>query len=92
MSRPSPAIQTITRSDGDKTLAKQRLGRPLAPHLAIYKWQTTSVLSTLQRITGVVLSGGGLHLRLHLPCINSLWVGYNICEHGSNLWRMAAGS
>lgn len=58
MSRPSPAIQTITRSDGDKTLAKQRLGRPLAPHLAIYKWQTTSVLSTLQRITGVVLSGG----------------------------------
>lgn len=32
--------------------------RPLSPHLQIYKWQLTSVLSILHRITGVVLSAG----------------------------------
>jgi succinate dehydrogenase (ubiquinone) cytochrome b560 subunit len=29
----------------------------LSPHLGIYKWQITSVLSTLMRITGSVMSG-----------------------------------
>jgi succinate dehydrogenase (ubiquinone) cytochrome b560 subunit len=39
------------------TLVQQRLRRPLAPHLSIYKWQISSVPSTLMRITGVALSG-----------------------------------
>jgi len=36
--------------------------RPLSPHLQIYRWQLTSVLSILHRITGVALSVGTLLL------------------------------
>lgn len=32
--------------------------RPLSPHLQIYRWQLTSVLSILHRATGVALSLG----------------------------------
>lgn len=37
-------------------LAAQRLSRPIAPHLSIYRRQITSVLSVLQRLTGLTLS------------------------------------
>ena len=33
-------------------------GRPLSPHLFIYRWPITMTLSILHRITGVVLSVG----------------------------------
>jgi succinate dehydrogenase / fumarate reductase cytochrome b subunit len=36
--------------------------RPLSPHLQIYRWQLTSVLSILHRITGVALAAGTLLL------------------------------
>jgi len=36
--------------------------RPLSPHLQIYRWQLTSVLSILHRLTGVVLSAGAILL------------------------------
>ena len=36
--------------------------RPLSPHLQIYRWQLTSVLSILHRASGVALSGGTLLL------------------------------
>jgi succinate dehydrogenase / fumarate reductase cytochrome b subunit len=36
--------------------------RPLSPHLQVYRWQMTSVLSILHRITGVALSVGTLLL------------------------------
>ncbi|KAF2764107.1 mitochondrial succinate dehydrogenase subunit C [Teratosphaeria nubilosa] len=42
----------------NQILAKQRLNRPVAPHLAIYRPQITWYLSGLNRITGVALSGG----------------------------------
>jgi succinate dehydrogenase / fumarate reductase cytochrome b subunit len=32
--------------------------RPLSPHLQIYRWQLTSVLSILHRASGVALGGG----------------------------------
>src|SRR5580704_15589598 len=32
--------------------------RPLSPHLQIYRWQLTSVLSILHRVTGVGLTVG----------------------------------
>ncbi len=32
------------------------MNRPLSPHLQIYRWQLTSVLSILHRMTGVGLS------------------------------------
>lgn len=36
--------------------------RPLSPHLQIYRWQITSVLSILHRATGVALAVGSLVL------------------------------
>ena len=36
--------------------------RPLSPHLQIYRWQLTSVLSILHRISGVALAVGTLLL------------------------------
>lgn len=41
----------------DEILAKQRLNRPVSPHLGIYKPQITWCGSILNRITGVALSG-----------------------------------
>jgi len=35
-----------------------RLERPLSPHLQVYRWQITNLLSILHRITGVALSLG----------------------------------
>jgi succinate dehydrogenase / fumarate reductase, cytochrome b subunit len=36
--------------------------RPLSPHLQVYRWQLTSVLSILHRIAGVALSAGAIML------------------------------
>jgi succinate dehydrogenase / fumarate reductase, cytochrome b subunit len=36
--------------------------RPLSPHLQIYRWQLTSVLSIVHRFTGLALSVGTLLL------------------------------
>ncbi|EFW20928.1 succinate dehydrogenase cytochrome b560 subunit [Coccidioides posadasii str. Silveira] len=47
-----------TPQDGQRILAAQRLNRPVSPHLSIYKFQITSVVSSLERLTGMMLSGG----------------------------------
>ena len=39
---------------------------PLSPHLQVYRWQVTSVLSILHRITGVVTSLGSMLLVLYM--------------------------
>jgi succinate dehydrogenase / fumarate reductase cytochrome b subunit len=36
--------------------------RPLSPHLQIYRWQLTMLLSILHRATGIALSGGTILL------------------------------
>ena len=36
--------------------------RPLSPHLQIYRWQLTSVMSILHRASGVALGIGGVLL------------------------------
>ena len=36
--------------------------RPLSPHLQVYRWQLTSVMSILHRITGIALSVGAILL------------------------------
>jgi succinate dehydrogenase / fumarate reductase, cytochrome b subunit len=36
--------------------------RPLSPHLQVYKWQLTSVLSVLHRATGLALAFGTIFL------------------------------
>ncbi|KAF2405198.1 cytochrome b556 subunit of succinate dehydrogenase [Trichodelitschia bisporula] len=49
--------QQVSQSTGEEILAKQRLRRPVSPHLSIYQPQITWYLSALNRITGVALSG-----------------------------------
>ncbi len=39
-----------------------KANRPLSPHLQVYRWQITSVLSILHRFTGVALAFGALLL------------------------------
>jgi succinate dehydrogenase / fumarate reductase, cytochrome b subunit len=36
--------------------------RPLSPHLQVYRWQLTSVMSILHRATGIALSLGAILL------------------------------
>ena len=36
--------------------------RPLSPHLQVYRWQLTSVMSILHRVSGVALTAGALLL------------------------------
>jgi len=36
--------------------------RPLSPHLQVYRWQLTSVMSFLHRVSGVALTAGALLL------------------------------
>ena len=36
--------------------------RPLSPHLQVYRWQLTSVLSILHRASGVALAAGAILL------------------------------
>ena len=36
--------------------------RPLSPHLQVYKWQITMVMSILHRVSGVVLTFGAFAL------------------------------
>lgn len=35
-------------------------GRPLSPHLSVYKWEVSNTLSILHRMTGVFLSLGAV--------------------------------
>ncbi|KAK2748990.1 hypothetical protein FQN57_007273 [Myotisia sp. PD_48] len=44
--------------DPTQILAKQRLNRPVAPHITIYQPQLTWYLSAFNRITGCLVSGG----------------------------------
>lgn len=47
--KPHP-LKPIDRSNYDEF--NQKLGRPMSPHLLIYKPQLTSVMSVTHRITG----------------------------------------
>lgn len=40
--------------------------RPLSPHLQVYRWRVTMLLSTLHRITGLLLSLGAVVLAVWL--------------------------
>ena len=54
--------------------------RPLSPHLQIYRWQLTSVLSILHRMTGVALSVGTLLLAWWLVALASGEESYNAAQ------------
>lgn len=57
LTNPRQLSQQVTESEAQSILAKQRLQRPISPHLTIYRPQITWVPSALHRITGSVLSG-----------------------------------
>lgn len=46
--------------------ADMKANRPLSPHLQIYRWQTTMLVSIVQRITGIGLCAGSLLLAVWL--------------------------
>lgn len=50
--------QNVNAQSAEQILVKQRLSRPVSPHLAIYRPQITWYASGLNRLTGVILSGG----------------------------------
>lgn len=45
--------------------------RPLSPHIGIYRWQVTSTLSILHRLTGIALSLGTVVLVIWLAAAAS---------------------
>ncbi|EEQ89193.1 hypothetical protein RJZ56_000693 [Blastomyces dermatitidis] len=49
---------STANQDPTSILPRQRLNRPVSPHLSIYQPQITWLLSSLNRITGVALAGG----------------------------------
>jgi succinate dehydrogenase (ubiquinone) cytochrome b560 subunit len=53
--------ESIPEAEAGSIIAAQRKNRPISPHLSIYKPQIPWVLSSLNRITGAVLSGGTSH-------------------------------
>ncbi|CRG87293.1 succinate dehydrogenase (ubiquinone) cytochrome b subunit [Talaromyces islandicus] len=52
-----PTSSTTNTTDPTKILPQQRLNRPVAPHLSIYRPQITWYASALHRITGSAASG-----------------------------------
>ncbi|MED5461534.1 MAG: succinate dehydrogenase, cytochrome b556 subunit [Pseudomonadota bacterium] len=52
-------------------------GRPLSPHLTIYRWPITMVLSIIHRITGVALSVGLVALVAWLVVIAYDFIPYD---------------
>ena len=46
------------------SVANRPVHRPLSPHLQVYRWQLTSVLSILHRATGIALAVGALYLAI----------------------------
>ncbi|KAL2824038.1 hypothetical protein BDW59DRAFT_162809 [Aspergillus cavernicola] len=51
------ATSSTQTTDPTKLLAEQRLRRPVAPHLSIYRPQITWYGSAAHRLTGIMLSG-----------------------------------
>jgi succinate dehydrogenase / fumarate reductase cytochrome b subunit len=47
------------------------VSRPLSPHISVYRWQITMTLSSLHRITGLLLSLGALALAIWLVALAS---------------------
>ncbi len=54
--------------------------RPLSPHLQIYRWQLTMMLSIFHRITGVALSIGGLMVAWWLVAAMMGEDAYNVAK------------
>lgn len=60
--------------------------RPLSPHLQVYRWQLTSVLSILHRASGVALSLGTILLVTWLGAASDGPVPYAAVQHFIGSW------
>ena len=62
-----------------------KINRPLSPHIQIYKWQITSLMSIAHRITGIILIPALMLLIAWLGCIAMGQSCYDdfimICSH-----------
>ncbi len=47
-----------------------KAGRPLSPHLSIYRWPISMTLSILHRVTGIALSAGLVVLTIWLLALS----------------------
>lgn len=61
-------------------------GRPLSPHLSIYRWPVTMTLSILHRITGVALSLGLVVLAWWLTAAAGGDAGYRLFSEFMGSW------
>ena len=52
-------------------------GRPLSPHLTIYRWPITMVLSILHRMTGVALSVGLIAFVIWIEAVAYEFIPYD---------------
>ncbi len=59
---------------------------PLSPHLTVYKWQITMVLSILHRATGIFLSIGLLLLSYWLLSVASGSESFDTISNHLNTW------
>jgi succinate dehydrogenase / fumarate reductase cytochrome b subunit len=48
-----------------------KAGRPLSPHILVYRWPITMTLSILHRVTGVALSVGLIVLTIWLVALST---------------------
>ena len=63
------------------TTRERSQARPLSPHLQVYRWQITMVMSILHRISGVILTVGAFGLA---------WWLLALAEGGEHYSRAAA--
>ena len=75
------------------SVANRPSNRPLSPHLQVYRWQLTSVLSILHRATGIALSVGALYLAVWVMYAAGSSRGYAVFQefNGSILGRILLG-
>ncbi|GFF52695.1 succinate dehydrogenase cytochrome B subunit, mitochondrial [Aspergillus udagawae] len=69
-------LRVIKPESAQEELARQRLRRPVAPHLSIYKWQVHSVSSAMERNTGLLLAGS-LYL-FGTSYLVAPWLGWDL--------------
>ena len=65
-----------------------KTNRPLSPHLSIYRWPITMILSILHRFTGVTLSVGLIILMIWLVALSTGTAAY---EYIATLMQTVVG-
>jgi succinate dehydrogenase / fumarate reductase cytochrome b subunit len=60
--------------------------RPLSPHLQIYRWQLTSVMSILHRVSGIALAVGAILVVSWLGAASDGPESYTAFQHFMGSW------